>query len=70
MAKKFATQLCIGGTSTKIDVENISKLGANILIATPGKLKELMEIKDSNNEFIINFKQFEILIMGIIYLTH
>ncbi|EAS01115.2 DEAD-box ATP-dependent RNA helicase (macronuclear) [Tetrahymena thermophila SB210] len=58
---QFSIQLCIGGVSTKIDVSNIQSQGANILIATPGKLKELMDMKELEDSLI--FRNLEILIM-------
>ncbi|EGR30468.1 hypothetical protein IMG5_131190 [Ichthyophthirius multifiliis] len=56
---KYSLQLCIGGHNTQIDVQNLEKTGCNILIASPGKLKELINL---NCEFLI-IKNLEILIM-------
>lgn len=63
----YSIQLCIGGVSTKVDISNIKSEGANILIATPGKLKELMDTKDLEEHLI--FKHLEILIMGNIHFS-
>lgn len=58
----YTITLCIGGATTKLDVERIKDHGANLMIATPGKLKELMELKEI--EHLLGFKHLEILIMG------
>lgn len=49
----------IGGTSTKLDIDNFNNLGANIIIGSPGKLKELFEFET----FYENIRDLEILIM-------
>ena len=52
----------MGGVSTKIDIGHIKNEGANILIATPGKLTELLETKEIEEHLVL--KNLEILIMG------
>lgn len=64
MAKKFQLvndaklSFVIGGTSAEHDVQMLNKKGCNVLIATPGKLKQLLELPD----FPINVKTLEYLI--------
>lgn len=64
----YSITLCIGGSTTKLDIDRIKEQGANIMIATPGKLKELMELKEI--EHLLGFKHLEILIMGTIHSNH
>lgn len=45
----FRQKLLIGGNPVEEDVESIRKEGANILIATPGRLKDLLERKGDLN---------------------
>jgi len=52
----------MGGVSTKVDIGHIKNEGANILIATPGKLTELLETKEIEEHLVL--KNLEILIMG------
>lgn len=51
----------MGGVSTKVDIDHIKNDGANILIATPGKLTELLETKEVEEHLVL--KNLEILIM-------
>lgn len=56
---KFTVYLTIGGHSTNIDVQHLTNFGANILIASPGKLKELIDLK---KDFLV-LRNLEILVM-------
>ena len=52
MGFKYICLILLGGTSTSIDLENYKKDGANIIIGSPGKLKELFELES----FYLNTK--------------
>lgn len=47
----------IGGDKTEYDMQRIEQKGANIVVATPGRIFDLME-KNS-----LNFKRLEIFVM-------
>jgi ATP-dependent RNA helicase DDX55/SPB4 len=47
----------IGGDKLEYDIDRITNRGANIIVATPGRLFDLIE----NNA--LNFKRLEMLIM-------
>ncbi|XP_053694962.1 probable ATP-dependent RNA helicase DDX55 homolog [Sabethes cyaneus] len=47
--KQFKQKLLIGGSSVEEDVDSLRKEGANILVATPGRLKDLLERKGDPN---------------------
>lgn len=57
----FTCELYIGGLK-KIEQNSmdITNKAANIIVATPGKLREMTNIKD-----FLNLKTLEILIMGL-----
>ncbi|KRX10171.1 P-loop containing nucleoside triphosphate hydrolase [Pseudocohnilembus persalinus] len=59
--EELKTQLLIGGIPTQQQIENIQKNGANIIIATPGKLKEIFDNQDIKET--LNYKNFEVLIL-------
>lgn len=46
---KFKQKLLVGGNSVEEDVNFLRKIGANILIATPGRLVDLLERKNDLN---------------------
>lgn len=46
---KFTQKLIVGGNSVEEDVQFLKKFGANILIATPGRLVDLLERKNDLN---------------------
>lgn len=54
----FSSILLIGGTETHIDSEKFSKHGGNIVIATPGRLEEIIDTVS-----IFNTKSLEMLIL-------
>lgn len=45
----FKQKLIVGGNSVEEDVQFLKKIGANILIATPGRLVDLLERKNDLN---------------------
>jgi superfamily II DNA/RNA helicase len=51
--------LLIGGTNSEVEIEDIKIKGSNILIGTPGKIKEIFYHKNSVDLFY--FQKFEIL---------
>lgn len=46
---KFKQKLLVGGNSVEEDVKFLKKIGANVLIATPGRLVDLLERKNDLN---------------------
>jgi len=56
---KFRVQLLIGGSNIEPDKQAFKELGANFIIATPGKLKEMMNSKVE--EF--SFKNLNLFVM-------
>ena len=49
-----------------MDIENLKENGGNLLIVTPGKFREILEYSEEiskNNEILLNFKKFEMLIL-------
>lgn len=46
---KFKQKLLVGGNSVEEDVNYLKKIGANILITTPGRLVDLLERKNDLN---------------------
>jgi ATP-dependent RNA helicase DDX55/SPB4 len=52
------SMLLVGGVEVKTDMKKIEEEGANILIATPGRLHDIMNRMD-----VMDFKSFEILIL-------
>lgn len=46
---KFKQKLLVGGNNVEEDVNYLKKIGANILIATPGRLVDLLERKNDLN---------------------
>lgn len=57
---KYRVQLLIGGSNIEPDKQAFRELGANFIIATPGKLKEMMNSK--LEEF--SFKNLNLFVMG------
>ena len=53
--------LLIGGSSIEPDKKMIREFGTNFIIATPGKLREMIDAKVE--EF--SFRDLELFIMGI-----
>lgn len=49
LLKKFTQKLLVGGNSVDEDVDYIRKIGAHILICTPGRLEDLLERKGDVN---------------------
>ncbi|XP_055541769.1 probable ATP-dependent RNA helicase DDX55 homolog [Wyeomyia smithii] len=47
--KQFKQKLLIGGSSVEEDVDSLRKDGANVLVATPGRLKDLLERRGDPN---------------------
>jgi ATP-dependent RNA helicase DDX55/SPB4 len=47
--------LLVGGVEVKTDMKKIEEEGANILIATPGRLHDIMNRMD-----VMDFKSFEV----------
>lgn len=58
---KLTKMLAIGGNSVQVDLENFRSKGANILIATPGRLDDLLTQNNSNLPLAV--KSLEILIL-------
>ncbi|XP_058822440.1 probable ATP-dependent RNA helicase DDX55 homolog [Topomyia yanbarensis] len=58
----FKQKLLIGGSSVDEDVDSIRKEGANILVATPGRLKDLLERKGDLN-LPTKVKSLELLVL-------
>ncbi|XP_062561504.1 probable ATP-dependent RNA helicase DDX55 homolog [Armigeres subalbatus] len=58
----FKQKLLIGGNSVDEDVDSIRKEGANVLIATPGRLKDLLERKGDLN-LTAKVKSLELLVL-------
>lgn len=54
----FKTTLLVGGTDVKEDIKKIEEEGANLLIATPGRLFDIMERIES-----LDFRSLEVLIL-------
>ncbi|KAK8672354.1 hypothetical protein V6N13_110726 [Hibiscus sabdariffa] len=52
------SMLLVGGADVKADVNKIEEKGANILIATPGRLYDIMDRMD-----VLDFRNLEILIL-------
>lgn len=46
--RKFASQLIVGGSSVSANIEKYKKYGANIVVATPGRLSAIMEMVDND----------------------
>lgn len=46
--RKISNLLIVGGSSVATDIEKFNKYGANIMVATPGRLSVLMEMTDNN----------------------
>ena len=64
---KTKTELCIGGSSVKENINNINHLKPQILVCTPGRLLDLLDrhIIDSQNiKLLIMDEADEILSMG------
>jgi len=57
---KYRLLLLIGGSNIEPDIELFKSKGANFVIATPGKLKEMINSKV--DEF--SFKNLEMFVMG------
>ena len=57
---KYRVQLLIGGSSIEPDKQAFEKDGANFIIATPGKLREMLESKLD----LFSFKNLEMFVMG------
>lgn len=58
----FKQKLLIGGNPVEEDVDSIRKEGANVLIATPGRLKDLLERKGDLN-LTAKVKSLELLVL-------
>ncbi|XP_037038471.1 probable ATP-dependent RNA helicase DDX55 homolog [Bradysia coprophila] len=58
----FQQKLLVGGNNVEEDVQYLKKVGANILIATPGRLVDLLERKNDLN-LAGNVKSLEILVL-------
>ncbi|EAT41737.1 AAEL006640-PA [Aedes aegypti] len=58
----FKQKLLIGGNPVEEDVDSIRKEGANVLIATPGRLKDLLERKGDLN-LTVKVKSLELLVL-------
>jgi superfamily II DNA/RNA helicase len=54
----------IGGSNKAVDFKNFSEKGGNIVIASPGKLKEILETHEYTESF--HFRHLEVLILGFI----
>ncbi|KAG8178547.1 hypothetical protein JTE90_015917 [Oedothorax gibbosus] len=59
---EFTSILIIGGGSSSADIAKLSETGANIIIATPGRLEALFEI-DKTLRIATHVKALEILIL-------
>jgi superfamily II DNA/RNA helicase len=55
----ITSQLFIGGTSVRQDIETFSKTGAHILIGTPGRVQDLLSAHPS----LFHVKELEVLVM-------
>ena len=60
---KFTLNIFIGGTNKENDLNSYFKNGGNILIGTPGKLREIFTC-DKFKE-ILDIKDLEILVLGL-----
>lgn len=56
--------LLIGGTKVSADLTYIAEHGANVVIGTPGRLKEIFQLNIQSNYEHMNFKELEYFIMG------
>ena len=59
---KFTINLFVGGTNKEHDLESFRKIGGNILVGTPGKLREVFTCES----FKLDIKELEILVLGFI----
>ena len=62
--QKVTLSLFIGGTNLNQYIEEWKESGGNIIVGTPGKLKELFIF--SEKESILNLKNLEILVIGFL----
>lgn len=58
----FSLNIFIGGTSKEQNFESYTKLGGNILIGTPGKLREIFTCDLFKN--VLDIKELEMLVLG------
>jgi len=57
---KYRVQLLIGGSNIEPDKQAFKDLGANFIIATPGKLKEMLNAQTEG----FTFKNLNLFVMG------
>ncbi|KAK3775474.1 hypothetical protein RRG08_027230 [Elysia crispata] len=60
---QFSSCLFIGGTTIQADVEKFVSKGGNIIIATPGRLEDLFQRKQSGFNLAASVKALQILIL-------
>lgn len=58
----YKLYFAIGGTPFETDLKILTKNGCNILIGTPGKLRQLLE----SDQLPINIKTLEYLVLGML----
>ncbi|CAF0930878.1 unnamed protein product [Adineta ricciae] len=61
--QRFSCIKFVGGTKHEADVEEFRQHGGTIVIATPGRIEELLKIKTSSFNLIANLKSLEMLIL-------
>lgn len=54
--RRISSLLIVGGSSVSADIQKYTKFGANIIVATPGRLSGIMEMTDNNLSSIIRKK--------------
>lgn len=60
---QFTGQLLTGGYNPMTDVKAYKEHGANIIVATPGRMVDMLERKDDNFSFAACVKSLEVLVL-------
>ncbi|KAH9518666.1 ATP-dependent RNA helicase ddx55 [Bulinus truncatus] len=60
---QFSSCLFIGGEKTSVDIDKFMSQGGNIIIATPGRLEDLMQRKENGFNLAASVKSLEVLIL-------
>ncbi|CAF0807234.1 unnamed protein product [Adineta steineri] len=61
--ERFSCITFIGGTKHDYDIKQFQKHGGTIIIATPGRIEELLKIKTDSFNLVANLKSLEMLIL-------
>lgn len=61
--ERFTCIKCVGGTKHNHDIEHFQTQGGTIIIATPGRLEELLKMKSPEFNLVSNLKSLEMLIL-------